>query len=87
MDIDFYCLPRFLDANRPAVVELVKATLTVIEQSAARPSPCRLLFSGIDEEKIRLFQDLGFSPTGNTYPYFTAEGKPVFQAGEWEKTF
>ena len=50
-----------------------------------RPSPCRLLFSGVDEEKIRLFEELGFAPTGNTYPYFTAEGKPAFQAREWEK--
>ena len=52
MRIDFYCLPRFLAANRPAVVALVEAVLARIEQSAERPSPCRLLFSGVDEEKI-----------------------------------
>jgi len=86
MDIDFYCLPRFLAANRPAVAGLVKAVLTRIEQSTERPSPCRVLFSGVDQEKIRLFEDLGFVLTGNTYPYFTAEGKPAFQAREWEKT-
>ena len=87
MEIDVYCLPRFFAANRPAVAALVSAVLTRIEQSPQRSSPCRLLFSGIDEEKIRLFQELGFLPTNNTYPYFTAEGKPAFQANEWEKTF
>jgi len=86
MDIDFYCLPRFLAANRPAVVGLVEAVLTRIEQSTERPSPCRILCSGVDQEKIRIFEDLGFASTGNTYPYFTAEGKPAFQAREWEKT-
>jgi hypothetical protein len=86
MDIDFYCLPRFFAANRPAVVELVQAAMACITRSSAKPQPCRLLFSGIDQEKIRLFQDLDFSPTGNTYPYFTPEGKLLFQAREWEKT-
>ena len=52
-----------------------------------RPSPCRLLFSGVDQEKIALFEQLGFSPTDNTHPYFTAEGQPLFEAREWEKTF
>jgi hypothetical protein len=46
-----------------------------------------LLFSGIDEEKIGVFENLGFSPTGSTDPYFTAEGALAFQAREWEKTF
>jgi hypothetical protein len=86
IDIDFYCLPSFLAANRPAVVDLVAAVLTRVEQSAEKPSPCRVLFSGVDEVKIRLFGELGFTLTGNTYPYFTAEGKPAFQAREWEKT-
>ena len=86
MDIDFYCLPRFFAANRPAVVALVQAVLTRIEQSTERPSPCRLLFSGVDRDKIRLFQDLGLTPTSHTYPYFTADGKPAFQATECEKT-
>ena len=86
MRIDFYCLPRFLAANRPAVVALVEAVLARIEQSAERPSPCRLLFSGVDEEKIGLFEKLGFTPAANTHPYFTAEGKWAFQAGEWGKT-
>jgi GNAT superfamily N-acetyltransferase len=86
MDIDFYCLPRFFAANRPAVVALVQAVLTHIEQSPQHPSPCRLLFSGVDQEKIRLFQELGFAPTGNTYPYFTADGQPAFQATECGKT-
>jgi hypothetical protein len=86
MRIDFYCLPRFLAANRSAVARLVEAVLARIEKSTERPSPCRLLFSGVDEEKIGLFEPLGFSPTGNMHPYFTAEGQPDFEAGEWEKT-
>ncbi len=87
MRIDFYCLPRFLAANRPAVAALVEAVLKNIEQSSERPSPCRLLFSGIDAEKIGLFEKLGFVPAGSVHPYFTAEGEPAFQAREWEKTF
>jgi hypothetical protein len=86
IEIDFYCLPRFFCSNRPAVVELVKATLARIGHSAAKPCPCRVLFSGIDEGKIRLLQELGFSPTGNTYSYYTAEGQQSFSAGEWEIT-
>jgi len=86
MRIDFYCLPQFFAANRPAVVALVEAVLARIERSTERPSPCRLLFSGVDQEKTRLFQELGFAPTANTYPYFTADGKPAFQACECEKT-
>ncbi len=87
MRIDFYCLPRFLAANRPAVVALVEAVLAQIEKSGERPSPCRLLFAGVDQEKIALFEHAGFSPTHNTHPYFTAEGQPLFEAREWEKTF
>ena len=86
MRIDFYCLPQFLAANRPAVVALVEAVLAQIEKSTERPSPCRLLFSGVDEEKIALFEQVGFSPAANTHPYFTAEGQPLFEAREWEKT-
>jgi GNAT superfamily N-acetyltransferase len=86
MNVDFYCLPSFLAANRSAVVGLVEAALARIEQSAERPSPCRLLFSGVDEEKIHLFEALGFTRTDNAHPYFTAEGKSAFQAGEWQKT-
>jgi hypothetical protein len=85
MEIDFYCLPRFLAANRSAVVALVQAVIAGIEQSDRRSSPCRLLFSGIDDEKIRLFRDLGFAATNNTHPYFTADGKPAFLACECEK--
>jgi hypothetical protein len=87
MRIVFYCLPRFLAANQPAVVALVEAVLARIEKSSERPSPCRLLFSGVDEEKIALFEKLGFSPTCNTHAYFSAEGKPLFEAREWERTF
>ncbi len=86
MRIDFYCLPQFLAANRPAVVALVEAVLARVEQSSERPSPCRLLFSGVDAEKIALFERLGFSPTANTHPYFTAEGELAFEAREWQKT-
>jgi hypothetical protein len=86
LEIDFYCLPKFFAANRPAVAELVQSTMSGIGQSAARPQPCRVLFSGVDADKIRLFEELGFLPSGNAYPYFTAEGKPAFQAREWEKT-
>jgi GNAT superfamily N-acetyltransferase len=87
MRIDFYCLPQFLAANRSAVVALVEAVLARIEESTERPSPCRLLFSGVDEEKIALFEQVGFSPSANAHPYFTAEGQPLFEAREWEKTF
>jgi hypothetical protein len=86
MRIDFYCLPRFLAANRPAVAALVEGVVAKIAESAERPSPCRLLFSGVDAEKIALFESLGFLPTPNTLPYFTAEGAPAFTAREWEKT-
>jgi ribosomal protein S18 acetylase RimI-like enzyme len=86
MSIDFYCLPRFMAANQSSVVALVRAVLSSIEQSTERPSPCRILFSGIDAEKIQLFQDLGFTPTQNTHPYFNADGTPAFQACEYEKT-
>ena len=85
MRIDFYCLPQFFAANRPAVLALVEAVLARIEQSAERPRPCRVVFSGVDEPKTRLFQELGFTPTGNTYPYFTADGKPAFVACECVK--
>ncbi|MBN2581060.1 MAG: GNAT family N-acetyltransferase [Pirellulales bacterium] len=85
MEIDFYCLPRFFAANQAAVAALVEAALTRIGQSAVRPRPCRVVFSGVDAEKVRLFKDLGFAPTGNTFPYFSGEGKPAFQAQEWEK--
>jgi hypothetical protein len=87
MQIDFYCLPRFFAANRPAVVALVEAVLARIEQSPQRSSPCRLLFSGIDPEKQRLFADLGFVPTATVHPYFTADGQPAFQACECERVF
>jgi GNAT superfamily N-acetyltransferase len=85
MRIDFYCLPRFFAANRPAVAALVAAVLTRIEQSSQRSNPCRLLFSGIDQEKQRLFEELGFAPTGAAHPYFTADGKPAFLACESER--
>jgi hypothetical protein len=87
MQIDFYCQPRFLAANRPAVVALVEAVLARIEQSPQRSSPCRVLFSGIDAEKERLFAELGFAPTANVHPYFTADGQPAFQAREYERVF
>jgi GNAT superfamily N-acetyltransferase len=85
MQIDFYCLPGFFAANRAAVVALVEAVLARIEPSPQRSRPCRVLFSGIDQEKMRLFEHLGFARTGNTYPYFTADGKPAFVACECEK--
>jgi GNAT superfamily N-acetyltransferase len=83
---DFYCLPRFMTANRQAVAGLVETTLRGIDQSVVKPRPCRVLFSGVDAEKIRLFEDLGFSPTVNTYSFFSPEGKLAFQTREWEKT-
>jgi hypothetical protein len=45
------------------------------------------LFSGIDAEKERLFAELGFMPTANVHPYFTADGQPAFQAREYERVF
>jgi hypothetical protein len=65
---------------------LVEAVLARIEKSAERPNPCRLLFSGVDEEKIGLFEKLGFARSGNTHPYFTAEGERTFEAREWGRT-
>jgi GNAT superfamily N-acetyltransferase len=85
MQIDFYCLPRFFEANQPAVAALVEAVLARIDQSPQRSHPCRMLFSGVDQEKMQLFRELGFSPTGNTHPYFTADGKPAFTACELER--
>lgn len=86
MDVDFYCLPGFLKANRQAVAALVQATLERIRKSAERPSPCRILFSGVDREKIELFQELGFKPTNGICPYFGPEGKVVFEARDFERT-
>jgi ribosomal protein S18 acetylase RimI-like enzyme len=85
MQIDFYCLPRFYEANQPAVAALVEAVLARIDQSPQRSHPCRMLFSGVDQEKIQLFQELGFFPTSNIHPYFTADGKPAFTACELER--
>ena len=85
MQVDFYCLPRFLERNRPAVANLIAATLDRIQQSSARPKPCRLLFSGVDANKTALFQDLGFTRTANTYSYFAPDGKVAFEAQEFER--
>ena len=70
MDIDFYCLPSFLAANRPAVVALVEAVLTRIEQSDERPSPCRMLFSGVDRAEDWLVRELGLCFDRQHVPIF-----------------
>jgi GNAT superfamily N-acetyltransferase len=84
-EIDVYCLPRFLAADRAAVTQLVAATLSRIERSSARPRPCRLLFCGADVAKTRLFAGLGFAPAGNRYPYFGPDGQTLFAAEAYER--
>lgn len=85
MQVDFYCLPLFLETNRQAVVDLILATLEHVQQSPERPKPCRLLFSGADAKKTLLFQELGFNRTTNTYSYFGPDGSMGFEAQEYEK--
>jgi GNAT superfamily N-acetyltransferase len=85
MQVDFYCLPRFLQKNRPAVVNLIAVTLDRIQQSPVRPKPCRLLFSGVDTDKFALFQELGFTRTANTCSYYALDGKVAFEAHEFER--
>jgi GNAT superfamily N-acetyltransferase len=85
MQVDFYCLPLFLEKNKQAVVDLIVATLERVQQSPERPKPCRLLFSGADAKKTLLFQGLGFTQTANTYSYFGPDGRMAFEAQEYEK--
>ena len=85
IEIDFYCLPRFLARNQRAVMELIEATLTRIRQSIKRPRPCRILFSGIDPDKNTVFQKLGFTRTINVTAYYGSEGKLAFESRNFEK--
>jgi len=85
ISIDFYCVPLFLKNNQSAVKNLVTATLTRIQQSSNRPRPCRVLFSGVDADKIAVFRDMGFTRTPNSYSYLTPDGKLAFEAAEYKK--
>lgn len=82
-DLDFYCLPPFLQEGCREIGQLLAATLARIRASAARPRPCRVVFSGIDGAKISLVRDMGFAPTNNRHPYFTPEGQIAFVAEEF----
>ena len=81
--IDFYCLPQYLQSNPEVVHELVQQTVNRIESAKERPHPCRLTFTGIDEQKISLFTSLDFVCNENTTTYYGPAGKPDFSAREY----
>ncbi len=86
MDIDFYCLPRLLEEDKPSMLNLVQTTLARLERSSQRPKPCRVLFTGIDAAKQALFVELGLVRTASTFPYFRPDGTIAFHAQQFERT-
>ena len=85
--IDFYCFPEFLSNNKKEVLNLINETIKRIKESEDSPNPCILSFSGIDEEKIPIFKDLGFKETGNKYQHYSQDGTIAYQTIEYSKKF
>jgi GNAT superfamily N-acetyltransferase len=81
--IDFYCLPHFLASSSQRIRELVQQAINRIAASSARPRPCRLSFSGIDAEKIAVFESLGFTRTRATTQYLGSQSQVAFEAVEY----
>jgi GNAT superfamily N-acetyltransferase len=81
--IDFYCLPQLLRSSSQRICELVRHTIERIAASRDRPRPCRLSLSGIDPEKITLFESLGFNRSGRTTQFFGPPNEVAFEAVEY----
>jgi GNAT superfamily N-acetyltransferase len=81
--IDFYCLPQLLRSANQRICDLVRRTIERIAASPDRPRPCRLNFTGIDREKITLFESLGFNRTSTAVPFFAPSGRTAFHAVEY----
>jgi hypothetical protein len=81
--IDFYCLPQLLRSSSQRICELVRHTIERVTASPDRPRPCRLSFTGVDPEKITLFESLGFNRTSAAAQFFGSPGRVAFEALEY----
>jgi ribosomal protein S18 acetylase RimI-like enzyme len=84
--IDFYCLPVLLRGSHDTILDLVQRTIDRVSNSPDRPRPCRWSFVGVDLEKVRLFESLGFVATPNSTKYFGADGLVAVEAAEYVRT-
>lgn len=81
--IDMYCLPALLEAAPERIHELVRRTIEHIGSSPMAPRPCWLAFTGIDSDKIQLFESLGFTASDRTTSYGLPDGAAVLEAREY----
>lgn len=84
--IDFYCLPQLLRSSSQRICELVRHAIDRIAASRDRPHPCKLSFSGVDPEKIALFESLGFDRTSAATRFFGPPNGATFEAIEYSMT-
>jgi len=83
--IDFYCLPVFLEHNHNHVKKLVEAVITRISQAMPKHRSITLFFRGLDEAKIGVFKNLGFDETTHFVSYSLPDLGRMIEAGEYQR--
>jgi hypothetical protein len=81
--LDFYCLPEFLRTNADLMRQLVIQTIAGLTHYPSLVRPMRLVFWGVDEEKIAVFRDLGFILTPNRSRFNAPQTGSAFDAREF----